>query len=740
MLCCTCTAAKAQNFLDNYIGAVVTPTAVAGAANQVNQPQDLDFKPNSNELWVANRGTANGGSVVIIYNAGLPNQTSQHRQDSHTGHFMRFPPAIAFGDDGFWACVNEIQSTNGGTSTFMGPALWSGDTAITARVFQNNWVNGLPLGSHYDMLHQSPFAMGIAHDSALAYWVNDGHNGNICLYDFVQHHGPGYDNHSAGKIYRYTDVLVTRVPNIPSHMILDKASGWLYFIDGGSKKIKRMNTNTGNMTGNLTVPATAQEPLAAYQKIETATVEDLVTLPTQPCGIDYYKNRLVVSDNTTGAIYIYNTSPFALMTTITTGLPGMMGVKVGPDGRIWCVNKTTNTVYRLDATAPAKDVALTAIISPVVQNYKPNFYSTSFSSCLANITPIATILNKGTSIITSVSFQYTVNNGTPVTHNWTGTLASGATANVTFPLSAVVNGNHLLKITAINVNGTPDDVDLNKTIEGSFRAFNPAANYPFTETFTAATFPPAGWNVAQYNPNNKMTRVSTGGFGLSTGCMKMDNFSGAEDITGQKDYLISPKINMATATSGARLIFSVAHAQYDATTNDKLQVLVSTNCGGTWTSIYDKAGAVLATAPVSASAWTPSAAQWRTDTVSMASYAGQAEVLVAFYTTSNFGNNVYIDDIMINHGPTSVSDIGFDEVIMASPNPVSGVLHLDFKTSLSDNINGKIISFDGKVVKTFSISGSQLSYDIDFSGLSNGVYNLIVNTDKTVYSKKILKQ
>ncbi|MBK7587481.1 MAG: hypothetical protein IPI22_03700 [Bacteroidetes bacterium] len=59
MLCCTCTAAKAQNFLDNYIGAVVTPTAVAGAANQVNQPQDLDFKPNSNELWVANRGTAN---------------------------------------------------------------------------------------------------------------------------------------------------------------------------------------------------------------------------------------------------------------------------------------------------------------------------------------------------------------------------------------------------------------------------------------------------------------------------------------------------------------------------------------------------------------------------------------------------------------------------------------------------------------------------------------------------------
>lgn len=741
MVCCINTAANAQNFLDNYIGAVVTPTVIANNANQVNQPQDLDFKPNTNELWIANRGTANGGSVVIIYNAGLPNQTSQLRQDSHTGHFMRFPPAIAFGDDGFWACVSEIQSTAGGNSTFMGPALWTGDTAITGRVFQNNWVNGLPLGSHYDMLHQSPFAMGIAHDSALAYWVNDGHNGNICLYDFVQHHGPGYDNHSAGKIWRYIDVTVTRVANIPSHMILDKATGWLYFIDGGTKKIKRMNTNTGNITGALNVPATASEPLASYQKVETATVEDLATLATQPCGIDFYKNRLVVSDNTNGNIYIYNTSGvFTLMTTINTGLAGMMGVKVGPDGRIWCVNKTTNTVYRLDATAPVKDVAITSIVSPIVQNFKPNFYSTAFSDCNANITPVATIMNKGTTTITSVSLQYTVNNGAPVTHNWSGSLAAGATANVTFPVSAVVNGNHLLKITAINVNGSPDDVDLNNTMEGSFRTFNPAVNYPYTEDFAAAVFPPANWNVVQYNPNNKMSRVSAGGFGLSTGCMKMDNFSGAEDISGQKDYLISPKINMSTATSGARLIFSVGHAQYDASTNDKLEVLVSTNCGSTWTSIYNKAGAVLSTAPISASAWTPTAAQWRSDTVSMSSYAGQAEVLLAFHTTSNFGNNIYIDDILVNQGPTSVSDLGFDDVIMASPNPVAGLLHLNFKKSWSENISGKIVSFDGKVVREFNLPGNQVLYDIDMSGLSNGVYSLVINTDKTVYSKKIIKQ
>src|SRR5688572_12300207 len=167
-LCSVISFAKAQsNYIDNYLGATVTSTIVASGINQVNQPQDLDFKPNTNELWISNYGTASGGSNVIIYNAGMPNQTSEYRKDSHTAHFMRNPSAIAFGDDGKWACVSEIQSTNGGSSTFMGPALWTGDTAIFARVFQNNWINGFPLGSHYDMLHQSPFAMGIAHDSAM---------------------------------------------------------------------------------------------------------------------------------------------------------------------------------------------------------------------------------------------------------------------------------------------------------------------------------------------------------------------------------------------------------------------------------------------------------------------------------------------------------------------------------------------------------------------------------------------
>ena len=156
--------------LDRYLTDPLTYTDIVTSTDQVTQPRDLDFKPNSNELWVMNKGGTNGGSMVIVHNAGMPGQTDEYRKDTHSSHFMRVASAMAFSDNGEWGAVSEIQSTAGGTSTFMGPGLWRSDLNIFATVFQNDWLNGFPLGSHIDMLHQSPFAMGIASDSAKVYW------------------------------------------------------------------------------------------------------------------------------------------------------------------------------------------------------------------------------------------------------------------------------------------------------------------------------------------------------------------------------------------------------------------------------------------------------------------------------------------------------------------------------------------------------------------------------------------
>lgn len=747
ILCC-CIVNAQTNYLDNYIGNSITLTTIGNSANQVSQPRDLDFKPNSNELWVSNYGTSNGGTNVIFYNAGLPNQTSQYRKDSHSGHFMIYPSAIAFGDDGKWGCVSEIQNTNAASPTFMGPALWLSDTNVFAKVFQNNWVSGYPLGSHIDMLHQSPFAMGIAHDSLMAYWVMDGYNSNICKYDFSADHGPGYDNHSAGKIWRYTDIPVTRVVGVPSHMVLDKVNHWLYFIDGGPKQIKRMNTLSGSVTGTLTVPSTAQEPLAGYWAVTGATVEVLATLTTQPCGIDYYNGRLVVSDYTTGDIYLYSTNPFTLLTTINTGHAGMMGVKVGPDGHIWCVNRTENIVYRLDVIPPATDISIRSIDAPTVENYSKGpvytFYSTAFDVCSNNITPAITVANNGTNVVNSIDLQYTIDGGAPVAYTWNGTLASNGTVSIALPSSSAVSGVHQLDVKIITVNGSADNVDLNNTMTGSFRTVDPPASLPFSEGFTTAIFPPANWNYIHFNTNNKMSRATVGGFATGVGSMKMDNYSGSMNITGQIDYLMSPVIDFTSGTANTWLKFSVAHAQYQTST-DALQVRVSTNCGSTWTTVYNKSGATLATTSSSTSAWTPtSASQWRTDSVSMASYAGQSDVIVMFTSISNYGNNLYVDDIFIGDLPTGISESLTAVPFNVYPNPVDEMLNINFNSTVNESVITRLTDIAGKTiyVQQFNLQAgnNNLSIPVKELKIEPGVYFLTLTQKENAATAKVIIQ
>lgn len=730
--------ANSQQVIDRYLTDPLTYTNIVTSTDQVSQPRDLDFKPNTNELWVMNKGGSNGGSMVIVHNAGLPGQTDVYRKDTHSSHFMIQASAMAFSDNGEWAAVSEIQNTSSPTSTFMGPALWLGDLDIFATVFQNAWVSGLPLGSHIDMLHQSPFAMGIAADSAKVYWVMDGHFGNIVRYDFVEDHGPGYDDHSAGKIWRYTDVPVTRVANIPSHMVLDKANGWLYFIDGGSKQIKRLNVNSGAVTGNLTVPSTSNEPLGGYYKVEGATVEIVDTWTTQPCGIDVVQGRLIVSDNTNGDIRIYDvTGTPTLLGTIATGQAGIMGVKVGPDGRIWFANYTGNKVVRIDPSPLADDAAITAIVTPATTTATANFYSTGRDVCAGSIAPVVTLANTGSNDLMMVDIHFHIDGGTATMYSWTGTLAPGATTDVTLPSITIANGAHELNVWTEMPNGTTDSNPLNDELAGSFRVIDPIQSVPFFEGFTAPTFPPAGWNYVHFNPNNQMTRNgSVGGFGASSGCVKMDHYSGSMDITGQLDQLMLPRVDLSSAPTGTTLDFSVAYRQYNSASNDRLMVKVSTNCGSTWSTIYDKAGATLATYAAGTGAFTPNGGQWRTDYVDLTGVLGQPDVLFMFVTESNFGNNMYVDDVRIANTVGIAENGALD--FNLHPNPAGD--HVDLVLGpVEGQVTIELYDVVGSLVRTQQLNGTTAgTVRMDLGGIATGAYTLVVRTTNAMGTKPLV--
>ncbi len=334
------------NIIDSYIGITPQKTIIANSSNGILQPRDLDFHPTltRNELWVVLKSTeSSGGKTVKISNAGQVGQTSLVQQDGNAYHFMSLPTAIAFSENGNFATSPGVFDANhDGETPFTGPTLWSSDPLIYAQPSGGN-------GSHLDMLHESPYSMGIAYESDNVFWVNDGFNNTVVRYAFEGDHGPGNDDHSNGIIRRYSGLGLVEDPtqNVVSHLVYDKSTGWLYVADTGNDRIVRLNTTTGSNTGVLS----SNEPTAEHSNYTGFSSSTYVNSGlTEPSGIDVIGNRMIVSDHTTGEIIIYDItgSNGVELGRIPTGTAGVMGVKIGPDGKIWYVNATTNQVIRLE--------------------------------------------------------------------------------------------------------------------------------------------------------------------------------------------------------------------------------------------------------------------------------------------------------------------------------------------------------------------------------------------------------
>src|SRR4030095_11647521 len=100
----------------------------------------------------------------------------------------------------------------------------------------------------------------------------------------------------------------------------------------------------------------------------------------------------------------------------------------------------------------------------------------------------------------------------------------------------------------VNPNGSADQNPVGDTSVISITVDPLVVNLPQTEGFESVTFPPVNWFYNYVNAINKWKRsISASGYGLSTASVKMDNFSGNVDITGQVDDLIMPSIDFTGA-------------------------------------------------------------------------------------------------------------------------------------------------------------------------------------------------
>jgi photosystem II stability/assembly factor-like uncharacterized protein len=372
---------------------------------------------------------------------------------------------------------------------------------------------------------------------------------------------------------------------------------------------------------------------------------------------------------------------------------------------LWESDLSASSTFTLDAGA-------ISILSP------------GASICMNTFDPAVRIKNYGADTITTLNINYQLDAGAVLVFPWSGTLAPGATADVTLPAVNSVAGNHSFTVYTSDPNGAADLNTFNDTRTTTFDINSNTILAPVTEGFESGTFPPTGWSFVDSNsPSMFYHVVGVGGFGNSTSCLRARGFV----LTSAYASMYSTPVNFTTLVAPVSLTFSLAYAMRDASSNDSLNIYVSTDCGDTWTRKYSKTATALATTTNHPSNFTPTASEWRTEVVDLSAYTFNANVQIRFEFFGNLGNNIHVDDINLYDAITGIKENSSASSVSVFPNPANSMVH--FNVSSQDvHTEIEIHSALGSLVK--QVSFNQSSADVDVTDLKPGVYFYTVKSGK----------
>ncbi|MEO6914846.1 MAG: choice-of-anchor J domain-containing protein, partial [Chitinophagaceae bacterium] len=235
----------------------------------------------------------------------------------------------------------------------------------------------------------------------------------------------------------------------------------------------------------------------------------------------------------------------------------------------------------------------------------------------------------------------------------------------------------------------------------------------------------------------KVTGVSKSG--ASSAVIQNYNYA-AND---QKDYLRLPEVNLANSDS-AFITFHVAASATTALTTannvwDTLEVLISTDCGISYQSLYKKWGAnLITTAGVADKFFIPSVAEWRKDSINITSFISRGNVLIAFRNTNEYENNIYLDNVNVY---TKVINPNLKaKGFLLTPVPVGNMVTVQFYPQPTNLRSLAIYTILGqKLYEVNTSSGASNFYQFDMSRNAAGVYIFRATFTDRVITRKFVK-
>ncbi len=220
--------------------------------------------------------------------------------------------------------------------------------------------------------------------------------------------------------------------------------------------------------------------------------------------------------------------------------------------------------------------------------------------------------------------------------------------------------------------------------------------------------------------------------------MVINNYN--SNSTGTTDKFVSSVITGTSAFDSLYVSFDYAYdAGNSSSLSDTLELQVTTDCGKTFTTVWENYGTGLQTTTGYSPGFIPNTNDWKNVSLNLFSYVGTNDFQAYFVFKGNKQNNLYIDNINL-YGitvPVRLKQQGY----LIYPNPFHQqfiIRNYQVPVTLQ---SAHIYNSMGQLIWSKEYNGKAYTLmNVDFSGPPPGVYILKLQyTDKTVV-QKIVKQ
>ncbi len=223
---------------------------------------------------------------------------------------------------------------------------------------------------------------------------------------------------------------------------------------------------------------------------------------------------------------------------------------------------------------------------------------------------------------------------------------------------------------------------------------------PFDETFESSTFPSNGITIENSDNGVTWERDSVAICFEGMGSAKINNLVNVN--YGQSDALVLPKFDLTSTSDIPYLKFRWAYARSDANYSDELLVLVSTDCGLTFSQIFYKTGFALTTGPTQTVPYIPdSTTVWKKANINLNPYRQFNNVILKIVNVTDGGNNLYIDSLHVGSMIPTGTDFSAENKIQSSivyPNPFNSEIQIKFSENESKEIELVLFDLYGRIL------------------------------------------